>query len=108
MTTFKKREEGFEQKFAHDQELRFKASARRNKLLGLWAAEMLGLAGVEAEDYAKSVVQADLKEAGEEDVFQKIRSDFDAKGVDQSDHQIRRTMNEMMAKAIDQLQNKTS
>lgn len=108
MTTFKKREEGFEQKFAHDQELRFKASARRNKLLGLWAAEMLGLAGVQAEDYAKSVVQADLKEAGEEDVFQKIRSDFDAKGVDQSDHQIRRTMNEMMAKAIDQLQNKTS
>ncbi|HRX37749.1 MAG TPA: DUF1476 domain-containing protein [Aestuariivirga sp.] len=100
MTTFDKREEGFEKKFAHDEELQFKAGARRNKLLGLWAAEKLGLAGAEAEAYAKSVVVADFEEAGDEDVFRKIRGDFDAKNVDQSDHQIRRTMDELMAKAI--------
>ena len=100
MTTFDKREEGFEKKFAHDEELQFKAGARRNKLLGLWAAEKLGLAGAEAEAYAKSVVVADFEEAGDEDVFRKIRGDFDAKNVDQSDHQIRRTMDELLAKAI--------
>jgi hypothetical protein len=103
MTTFDKREEGFEKKFAHDEELRFKAGARRNKLLGLWAAERLGLAGAEAETYAKTVVAADFEEAGDEDVFRKIRKDFDAKGVDQSDHQIRRTMDELMGKAIEQI-----
>jgi hypothetical protein len=103
MTTFDKREEGFEKKFAHDEELRFKAGARRNKLLGLWAAEKLGLSGAEAEAYAKTVVAADFEEAGDEDVFRKIRKDFDAKGVDQSDHQIRRTMDEMMGQAIEQI-----
>jgi hypothetical protein len=103
MTTFDKREEGFEKKFALDEELRFKAGARRNKLLGLWAAEKLGLSGAEAETYAKAVVAADFEEAGDEDVFRKIRKDFDAKGVDQSDHQIRRTMDELMAKAVEQL-----
>ena len=103
MSTFDKREEGFEKKFAHDEELRFKATARRNKLLGLWAAEKMGLAGAEAEAYGKSVVVADIEEAGEEDVFRKIRKDFDAKKVEQSDHQIRRTMDELMAKAIAQL-----
>ena len=101
MTTFDKREEGFEKKFAHDEELRFKAGARRNKLLGLWAAEKLGLSGAEAEAYAKTVVAADFEEAGDEDVFRKVRKDFDAKGVDQSDHQIRRTMDEMMGQAIE-------
>ncbi|MGL4296495.1 MAG: DUF1476 domain-containing protein [Aestuariivirga sp.] len=103
MTTFDKREEGFEKKFAHDEELRFKAGARRNKLLGLWAAEKLGLSGAEAEAYAKTVVAADFEEAGDEDVFRKVRKDFDAKGVDQSDHQIRRTMDEMMGQAIEQI-----
>ena len=103
MTTFDKREEGFERKFAHDEELRFKATARRNKLLGLWAAEKLGLSGTSAEDYAKSVVKADFEEAGEDDVFRKIRGDFDAKNVAQSDHQIRRTMDELMGTAIDQI-----
>lgn len=103
MTTFDKREEGFEKKFAHDEELKFRAEARRNKLLGLWAAEKLGLSGAEAETYAKSVVAADFEEAGDEDVFRKIRGDFDAKKVEQSDHQIRRTMDEMMQKAISQL-----
>ncbi len=100
MTTFDKREDAFEQQFAHDEELRFKATARRNKLLGLWAAEKLGLSGAEAETYAKSVVVADFEEAGDHDVMHKIRKDFDAKGVVQSDHQISRVMTELMAKAV--------
>jgi hypothetical protein len=101
MTTFDKREEGFEKKFAVDEEMKFKANARRNKLLGLWAAEKLGISGAEADAYAKAVVLADLEEAGDDDVFRKIRKDFDAKGVKESDHQIRRTMDELMAKAIE-------
>ena len=91
MSGFDKREEGFENKFAHDEELKFKATARRNKLLGLWAAEKFGLSGDEAEEYAKSVVKADFEEPGEEDVFRKVRQDFDEKNIEQSDHQIRRT-----------------
>jgi hypothetical protein len=103
MTTFDKREEGFEKKFAHDEELRFKANARRNKLLGLWAAEKLGISGPDADAYAKEVVMADFQESGDNDVFRKLRQDFDAKGVDQSDHQIRRTMDELMEQAIAQI-----
>jgi hypothetical protein len=103
MTSFDKREEGFEKKFAHDEELRFKASARRNKRLGLWAAEKLGKSGADAEAYAKEVVVADFDTPGDDDVFQKIRKDFDAKGVVQSDHQIRRTMDELMEKAIEEI-----
>lgn len=103
MTTFDKREEGFERKFALDEELRFRAEARRNKLLGLWAADKLGLTGPDAEAYAKAVVQADIVEAGDEDVFRKIRADFDAKKVAQTDHQIRRTMEELRALAVEQL-----
>jgi hypothetical protein len=103
MTTFDKREEGFEKKFAHDEELRFKATARRNKLLGLWAAEKLGLSGAAADAYSKEVIAADFEEAGDEDVVRKLRKDFDAKGVNQSDHQIRRTMDELMAKAAAQI-----
>ena len=99
MTTFDKREEAFEQQFAHDEELRFKATARRNKLLGLWAAEKLGLRGSEADSYALSVVMNDI-EVGAHDVKSKIRKDFDAKGVVQSDHQISRVMSELMEKAI--------
>ncbi len=100
MTTFDKREEAFEKQFAHDEELRFKATARRNKLLGHWAAEKLGLTGAEADSYAKSVVLADFEEVGDHDVLRKIRTDFDAKGVEQSDHQIARVMTELMEKAI--------
>ena len=100
MTTFDKREEAFEMQFAHDEELRFKATARRNKLLGLWAAEKMGLTGADADSYALSVVMADFEEPGEHDVMRKIRKDFDAKGVVQSDHQISRTVNELMAKAV--------
>jgi hypothetical protein len=100
MTTFDKREEGFEKKFAHDEELRFKANARRNKMLGLWAAEKLGISGEAANAYAKDVVMADFEEGGDNDVFKKIRTDFDAKSVVQSDEQIRAAMNDLMEKAI--------
>ena len=103
MTTFDKREEGFEKQFAHDEELKFKATARRDKLLGLWAAEKLGLAGAAADAYAKEIVVADVEATGAFDVFGKIRKDFDAKGVNLSDHQIRRTMDELMAKAITEI-----
>jgi hypothetical protein len=100
MTTFDKREEAFEQQFAHDEELRFKATARRNKLLGHWAAEKLGLTGAEADSYALAIVMGDIEDAGGQDVLHKIRKDFDAKGVAQSDHQIGRMMTELMAKAV--------
>ena len=100
MTTFDKREEAFERQFAHDEELRFKATARRNKLLGLWAAEKLGLSGAQADSYALAVVMSAFEGPGEGDVVSKIRKDFDAKGVAQSDHQIQRHMTELMEKAI--------
>lgn len=104
MSGFDKREEGFESKFAHDADLRFKAEARRNKLVGAWAAELMGLTGDAAEAYGKELVKEDLKEAGDDDVFRKLRADFDAKGIEQSDHQIRRTMDEMFAKAVEEIQ----
>ena len=103
--SMKDRQEGFERKFAFDEELRFKATARRNKLFGLWAAEKLGKSGADAEAYAKEVVISDIEEAGDHDVFRKVRRDFDAAGIDQSDHQIRRTMDELMATTIEQIKN---
>lgn len=104
MTTFDKREAGFENKFAHDEAMQFKAGARRNRLLGAWAAEKLGLVGAAAEDYAKDVVMADFEEAGDEDVVRKLVSDFAAKKVSVSDSEIRTTMSELMATAISQVQ----
>jgi len=103
MSTFDKREEAFERKFAHDEDLRFKALARRNRMLGLWAAEKLGRTDIDANEYAREIVRADLTEAGEEDVYRKLRADFDAAGVDVSEHQIRRTMEELLAKAIEEV-----
>jgi hypothetical protein len=100
MTTFDKREEGFEKKFAHDEELRFKANARRNKMLGLWAAEKLGMSGDAANAYAKEVIMSDFEEGGDHDVFKKVRKDFDAKNVTVSDQDIRSAMVELMEKAI--------
>lgn len=100
---FKDREKAFEGKWAHDEELRFKVEARRAKLLGLWAAAEMGLSDAEAEGYAKSVVEADMAEAGDEDVFRKIRSDFDARGVARTDHLIREKMAEMLETAKDQV-----
>lgn len=105
MSTFDDRQDKFMKQFAHDANLKFRAEARRNKLLGLWAAELMGKTGTDADAYAKEVVKADLEEAGDEDVFRKIRGDFDAAGVDQSDHQIRRHMEEFLVKAAEQIQN---
>jgi hypothetical protein len=104
MTTFEDREKGFERKFALDEELKFKATARRNRLIGLWAAEKMGLSRDDAQAYAREVIRADLAEPGDEDVFRKLRADFDAKGVDQSDHQIRRVIGEMMVEAVRQIE----
>ncbi len=103
MTTFDKREEGFEKKFAHDEELRFKASARRNKLFGLWAAEKLGLTGDAANAYAKDVVMADFEEAGDNDVLKKVQKDLEAKGIALSEPDLRRSMNDLMEKAIGEI-----
>jgi hypothetical protein len=100
MTTFDKREEGFEKKFAHDEELRFKAMARRNKLLGLWAAGLLGKSGEEADSYAKEIVMADFEEPGEE-VFRRVLKDLAGKGV--TEPQIRAKMTEFLAQAVDQI-----
>jgi hypothetical protein len=104
MTTFDKREEGFEKKFAHDEELRFKASARRNKMLGLWAAEKLGLSGDAANAYAKEVIMADFEEGGEADVVKKVLTDLSAKGDKSTEADIRRVMLELMEKAIAEIQ----
>ena len=107
MSDFKKREKGEETKFAMDQETQFKVEARRNKLLGLWAADLMGLNDDAAQNYAMDVVKADLEEVGEEDVFRKIRADFDAKNIEQSDQQIRRTMEELMTTALQQINNQS-
>ncbi len=106
MTTFDKRKSAFEDKFAHDEALRFKAEARRNRLLGEWAGGLLGKTGSAVGDYAKEVIAADFEEAGDQDVFRKIRRDFDAAGVDQSDHQIRRTMDDLLQTAVEQIETK--
>ncbi|CDZ59291.1 DUF1476 domain-containing protein [Neorhizobium galegae] len=103
MSGLSDREKAFENKFALDQELKFKALARRNKLAGLWAAGLLGKA--DADAYAKEVVVADFEEAGDEDVFRKLRSDLDAGGVSISDQDIRTKMVELLAQAIDQIEN---
>ena len=104
MNTLDNREKGFEAKFAHDEELRFKASARRNKLLGQWVAEQLGLQGDEADEYAKSVIKADLEEPGDEDVFRKVRKDLDDSNVTVSDSDLRHKMTDLMDTAINQIE----
>jgi hypothetical protein len=102
MSSLEERGEGFEKKFAHDAELKFKAEARRNKLLGIWAAGELGRD--DADAYAKEVIMSDFEEAGDEDVFRKVRGDFDAAGVSMSDDDIRSKMKELLATAVDQIQ----
>ncbi len=104
MTTFDDRKDSFERKFAHDEELRFKAMARRNKLLGLWAAERLGKSGAEADAYAKSVVMADFQEAGDEDVLRKVRGDLEAAGMTGAETQVRSIMSELLARAVEEVQ----
>ncbi len=100
MTTFDERENAFESKFAHDEEMQFKATARRNKLLGLWAAELLGKSGAEAEAYALEVVKADFEEAGDEDVFRKLAGDL---GDRADEALIRAKMTELRAVAEEQI-----
>jgi hypothetical protein len=102
MTSFDKREEGFENKFAHDEELKFKAEARRNKLLGLWVAQQLGLSGDAAVDYARTVVAADFEATGH-GVLRKVTRDLEAKGVAVTEPQLRGKMDELMAEAIAQV-----
>jgi hypothetical protein len=103
MSSFDKREEGFERKYALDEEQKFKAEARRNKLLGLWVAEKLGITGDEANAYAKEVVAADFEEAGDADVMRKVVKDLGAKNVAITEQQIRVKMDELMAQAVMQV-----
>ena len=103
MTGFKDRETAFETKFKQDEELRFKVMARRNKLLGLWAGEQLGLSGDEAETYAKEVVKADFEKPGDDDVLEKVLGDLQAKGVDASQHSVRKRMDELLSEAARQI-----
>ncbi|GGE30813.1 hypothetical protein GCM10011367_01440 [Marinicauda pacifica] len=103
MPNFNDREKAFENKYVHDQDLEFKAQVRRNRLLAAWAGELMGLSADEIDAYKKELVKVDFEEPGDEDVFRKVRADFDAKNVDQSDHQLRRTMDELMAEAREQV-----
>ena len=96
---FSDREKAFENKWAHDEELRFRVTSRRNKLLGLWAAGEMGLKGAEAEEYAKTVVQAEVSKDGDEAVFKKIRTDLDARKIARTDHLIRTKMDEFLTQA---------
>ena len=103
MASFNDREKAFEDKYKHDQELQFKAEARRNKLLGLWAAELMGLSGPDADAYAREVVQSDFDEPGDDDVLRKVFGDLKSKGVDKSEHQVRRQMDDLMTTAKEQI-----
>ena len=103
MTQFDSREQAFEKKFAHDENVQFKVDARRNKLLGLWAAEHMNLEGEKATDYAKEVIKSDFEEAGDEDVYRKVKGDLDATGLDISEHRVRKAMQEFMDLARHQI-----
>lgn len=104
MSTFDEREKGFEKKFAHDQDLRFKAESRRNKAIAEWAASKLGLSGAAVEDYIKAVRRADLAEKGDDDVVRKIAKDLADNGVKIADTEIRRQMTEFLAKAVSDIE----
>jgi hypothetical protein len=104
MTTFNEREKSFEKKFALDQELKFKAEQRRNRLLGQWAAEKMGLSGAAVDEYVKAVRKADLAEKGDEDVFRKVRKDLDEKGVAVTDSELRKVIGDLFATAVAQIE----
>lgn len=104
MTTFDDREKAYERKFALDQDLKFRAESRRNRLVAEWAAAKLGIMGAALQDYVRSVVKADLEEKGDEDVFRKIHSDFAAAGVKVPDAEIRATMGELLVKAVSDIE----
>ena len=103
MPTFEDREKGFEHKYKHDKELEFKVTARRNRLLGLWAAKELGIPDEEAEAYAKTVVMADFQKPGDDDVVEKIVADFEHKGLKISEHRVRKHMTELLETARKQV-----
>lgn len=104
MTSFSDREKSFEKKFAMDEELKFRSEARRNKMLGQWAAAKLGLSGAAVDDYVKAVRKADLLEKGDEDVYRKIRKDLDDKGVRVSDAELRKAMADFLHTALEQIE----
>ncbi|MBT5415743.1 MAG: DUF1476 domain-containing protein [Rhodospirillaceae bacterium] len=103
MSSFDNREKGYEAKFKRDKELEFKCHARRNKLLGLWAAELMGMDAAEAEAYAKQVVISDFEEPGDEDVYRKVFGDLTGKGVEIAEHKLRKEMSNLLAVAHDQI-----
>ena len=104
MATFDEREKGFEKKFAHDQDLKFKAESRRNKMIAEWAGAKLGLTGAAIEDYVKAVRRADLEEKGDDDVVRKLMKDFADKGVVVAEDDLRNQMGEFLAKAVDDIE----
>jgi len=104
MASFDNREKGFEAKFKRDKELEFKVMARRNKLLGLWAAELMGVSGADAEAYAKEVVMADFDEPGEEDVYRKVMADLEAKGAGMTEHHLRKEMERLKGVALAEIE----
>jgi hypothetical protein len=104
MVNFDDRKKAFESKFKLDEELKFKATARRNKLLGMWAADLIGMSAAEAEDYAKEVVKSDFERPGDEDVLEKVYGDLQAKGLDTSEHVVRKHMDDLMGTAVQQIE----
>jgi hypothetical protein len=103
MTTFNNREKAFEDKYKHDQDLQFKVEVRRNKLLGLWVAEMLGLSGADADAYAKEVVSSDFEEPGDADVVRKVLGDTEPKNLDLNEHSLRKKMGELLTVSKEQI-----
>jgi hypothetical protein len=104
MTTFDNREKGYEKKFAHDADLKFKAESRRNKMLAEWAGAKLGFSGAELEEYIKAVRKSDLAEKGDDDVFRKVKADLDAKSIAVSEADLRKAMGEFLAKAVTEIE----
>jgi hypothetical protein len=104
MASFDDREKAFENKFKLDEELRFKATARRNKLIGMWAADLMGMNAAEAVEYAKEVVKSDFERPGDEDVLEKVHGDLQAKGLDTSEHIVRKHMDDLMGTAVQQIE----
>ena len=103
MKSFSDREKAFEDKYKHDQDLQFRVDARRNKLLGLWVAELIGRSGADADAYAKEVVASDFEEPGDADVVRKVLGDLEKQGVEMSEHRLRKKMDELMAVAKEQV-----
>lgn len=104
MTTFDDREKSFEKKFAHDQDLKFKAESRRNKMIAEWAGAKLGISGAALDDYVKAVRRADLAEKGDDDVVRKLMKDFSDKGVNVAEAEIRNQLGELLAKAVTEIE----